>query len=446
MKISKIYLYAAVATGLLAFASCKDDDAKDPGNPVMEQVNIPTEVYFGDNLPFSVKASDSSVPLSTVKAELYIDDELIDTESVRTKVSGETYSGTVEVPYLPYAAGTRGKVRLVLQNINFTITETEVEFEIQYPDFPYLTVKADTGEEYRLERIAKNQYEATDAYPEEIRGLVLAPAYGENGRELSFGYRGENIEQGGTSMISFRNLAGGEYTISFNTYSYEFGPKGVLKFDDKEFSPITGSEYTSDFYFTSEQKIIADGFPGLSEWWIDEDFFILNSDGSLKFNAAEGYYRVNVNLDERIFKVKKIDEFGQLESLQADGSGTIWLMGTGVGKPNYANWEINWIVGNMLPFAPIGNHKYRMTFEAGKTLNATKFTLRIFDQPAWGATFTPARLTLNTDLLIMNVPGKEAHNIYLADGVSLETGATYEMLVDLSAGHDAGVLTLTKIR
>lgn len=443
MKFLNKYAIFCLAFGFM-MAGCKEDDVKDPGNPVMEYQGLPATVYFGDNLPFTVKATDSQVPLSTVKAELYIDDELVDTKSVRTKVSGETYSGTVSVPYLPYATGTKGKLRLVLQNINFTTTETEVEFDIEYPDFPYLTLRSEDGTEYRLDRVAKNQYAATGEFPSDIRGILVAPAYGDNGRELTFGYKGENIEQGGTSNIGFRSLMGGEFTISFNTLSYEFGPKGELKFDDQDFSMVAGAVYQSDFYFTKDQVINPVGFPDFSDWWVDEDYFLVQPDGTLKFNAAESNYRVAVDLDNKYFTVKKIDPYGEFESLQPDGSGTIWLMGTGVGKPDYANYQIGWTPAKMVPFAPIGDKKFRLTFIAGKTLNAAKFTLRIFNQPGWGATFKPERLTLNTDKLVIGVPGKEAHNIYLADGVSLEEGATYEMIVDLSAGNDAGILTFNK--
>lgn len=443
MKLLNKYIYVALSlTAVLT--GCKEDDVKDPGNPVMEYQGLPATVYFGDNLPFTVKASDSQVPLSTVKAELYIDGELVDTESVRTKVSGETYSGTVAVPYIPYASGTKGKLRLVLQNINFTTTETEVEFDVEYPDFPYLILRAEDKTEYRLNRISKNRYEATAEYPSDLRGIIVAPGYGDNGRELTFGFKGENIEQGGTSNIGFRSLVGGAFTISFNTLTYEFAPKGELKFDDQDFSMISGAIYGANLYFTKGQVIDPVGFPDFADWWVDADYFLVRPDGKLQFNAAEGNYRVTVDLDNKYFTVVKIDSYGELESLQADGSGTIWLMGTGVGKPDYTNYQIGWSPAKMVPFAPIGDKKFRLTFIAGKTLNATKFTLRIFDQPGWGATFKPERLKLNTDQLVIGVPGKEAHNIYLADGVTLEDRATYEMIVDLSAGNDAGILTFTK--
>lgn len=438
------YISLAMAT-MMVMTACSDDDTKVPGNPVMEYRGLPATVYFGDNLPFTVTASDDQVPLSTVKAFLYVDGELVDTETVRTKVSGETYTGTVQVPYMPYATGSQGRLRLVLQNINFTITETETEFTIEYPDFPYLTLRAETGDEYTMQRTAAHKYEVTDNFPGDLRGVVISPAYGDNGRQLKWGFKGDAIVEGGTTGISFRSLLPGAFTVSFDTFTYDFDPKGELKFDDVDFIMQEGAVYQNDFYFTAGQTIETVGFPDFAGWWVDEDYFTPLPDGNLTFNAADGYYRVTVDLEKNFFVVKKIDEYGELESLQSDGTGTIWMMGTGVGKPDYTNYQPGWVPDKKIPFAPIGDHKYRLTFIAGKSLHASKFTLRLFDQATgWGPTFTPARLTLDTDLLMMNVPGKEAHNIYLSTGTELEPDAVYVMTVDLSQGNDAGVLTLVK--
>lgn len=443
--MNQIYKYALASLAVFLLAACEKDDVKEPGNPVMQYDGLPATVYFGDELPFSVVATDNQVPLSTVTAELYIEGELVDTEKVRTKTSGERYSGTVSVPYYPYAEGMSGKLRLVLQNINFTTTETEVDFVLEYPDFPYLTLKGEDGAEYTLLRSGKGTYMATDDFPSELNAVIIAPAYGVNGKQVQFGYKGDEIGQGGSGRISFRNLMDGAYSISFNARTYEFSPKGELKMDGQDLTMTSPGVYEGDFYFTAGQRIDNEGFAKLNEWDIDRDYFILEEDGSFTFNAAEGNYKVASNLSEKYFTVKPLDEMGSPAALQGDGTGTIWLMGTGVGKPDYGSHQIGWVVGNMVPFAPIGDKKFRLTFVTGKSLNPEKFTLRIFDQPGWGATFKPERITLDTQLLKIGVPGKEAHNIYLNDGVVLDNNSTYEMIVDLSAGNDAGILTFEKI-
>lgn len=65
-----IYIILAL-TGLLAMNSCNDDDSL-PGNPNLEIRAENADALFGDSLPFTFKASDVDVPLSTLKAQLFL--------------------------------------------------------------------------------------------------------------------------------------------------------------------------------------------------------------------------------------------------------------------------------------------------------------------------------------------------------------------------------------
>ena len=49
---------------------------------------------------------------------------------------------------------------LILQNINFTITEKKLRRGAERPDFPYLTLISG-DQEYRMEKVAANQYSVT---------------------------------------------------------------------------------------------------------------------------------------------------------------------------------------------------------------------------------------------------------------------------------------------
>lgn len=443
--------------GMMAvMPSCKDDDTIVMGDPIMNVEELPEHIYFGDNLPFRVKATDDEVPLSTVKAYLYLDGELTSSVAVRTKVSGEWYEGKVEVPYLPYATGTRGKLKLVLQNINFTTTEQEFDFDIEYPDFPSLVLETQGGDRYVMERVAPYKYEVTDEFAQSMSGTVIAPAYGENGREIRFAYTGSDIVAGGSTRINFRSLMDGTYTVYFNTFTYDFGPIGVLAFGDEEFvQDVEAPEiYRGEFYFDTCQDLEAEGLPDLTDWWVDPDYFDFK-DGKLCFNAYEGYYRVTVDLEKKRLDAIKIDAFGNLESLGADGTGTLWLMGTGVGKPSFTKADgtnmIGWVAANKQAFAPIGDKKFRMTLTAGKTVNPKSISLRVFQQgpSAWGTYYKPAEantaatLTIISDLVEQRKQGAD-YNIYLKNGVTLEDGTTYEMIVDLSEGNGKATLTFKK--
>lgn len=436
--------------------SCKDEDTMAPGNPEIEFDGLPAHVYFGDNMPFRVRCSDDEVPLSTVKGMLYLDGELVATTTVRTKESGQWYEGTIPVPYLPYATGTKGKLKLVLQNINFTTTEQEYDFDLEYPQFPYLTLMLQDGTEYTMNRVSDHRYEVTDNFDQSIAGTIISPAYGENGRELQFAYSGGSVIAGGTTRISFRYLMDGVYTVYFDTFTYDFGPLGILAFGDQEFTQDveTPSLYTGEFYLTASQDLEADGLPALDDWYVDPDYFVMN-DGKLFFNAFDGYYHITVDLAAQRLMAYKVDAAGNVENLGPNATGTLWLMGTGAGKPSFTKPDgsnmIGWVAANKQPFAPIGDKKFRMTFIAGKTMNPKSISLRVFQQgpSAWGTYYKPVdsgaavTVTVDSELVEQRKQGSD-YNIYLKSGVILEEGALYEMIVDLSEGNSKATLTFKK--
>ena len=93
------------------------------------------------------------VPLSTLKAKLF----LWRRTSVRNglsvqKTSGSDYTGKVFIPYYPNVIDGRATLKFVLQNIHFTITEMEQEVVLSRPDFPYVTLVDEMGEEYLMKR------------------------------------------------------------------------------------------------------------------------------------------------------------------------------------------------------------------------------------------------------------------------------------------------------
>lgn len=188
------------------FASCSDDEMA-PGNPVMDVSGNLGQACFGDSLTFTIKASDPEVPLSTIHAELYFGDEMVSEKVIRTKVSGAEYTGRIYVPYYANIPDGQATLRLTLQNIHFTMTEQTYNVSITHPDYPSLIFRADSGEEYTMQRQEKYVYSMTQRFPAEMRGVIVAPAYGEDGNEIVFGYEGSEIKPYADGSIPFSNSA-----------------------------------------------------------------------------------------------------------------------------------------------------------------------------------------------------------------------------------------------
>ena len=103
-----IYIILAMA-GILSMNSCSDDEFL-PGSPSMEIKAENADALFGDSLPFTIKASDVDVPLSTLKAQLFYGEEQVSETVIRTKTSGNDYTGKIFIPY--YANIPNGKATL----------------------------------------------------------------------------------------------------------------------------------------------------------------------------------------------------------------------------------------------------------------------------------------------------------------------------------------------
>jgi len=86
MKNLLKYLPACMLA-IFAFAAC-DDEAEfpgSPGNPEIVSPQVPASAYFADSIPFSATVSDTKVPLSTLKAQLYYGEDKVSETTIRTK-------------------------------------------------------------------------------------------------------------------------------------------------------------------------------------------------------------------------------------------------------------------------------------------------------------------------------------------------------------------------
>ena len=181
-----IYIAIAMA-GLLSMSSCSDDD-NTLGNPNMEIKIEKMDACFGDSLPFTIKATDVDVPLSTLKAQLFYGDEMVSETVIRTKESGSDYTGKIFIPFSANVPNKRATLKYILQNIRFTTSEYEAEISLTRPDFPYLTLEDIDGNQYRMDRQSLYNYSATENFPRKMKSIIRAPKYGENGNELVFGW------------------------------------------------------------------------------------------------------------------------------------------------------------------------------------------------------------------------------------------------------------------
>lgn len=429
--------------GILALAGCKKEEDKIPGNPVIDTQTAINKAYFGDSLTFSVDVSDGQVPLSTLKAQLYYSEEMVSETVIRTRTDGN-YQGKIHIPYLQFVPNGTATLKFVLQNINLTITEEVHELPLERPDYPFLMLVTE-DQEYRMERTDLYQYALTQELPARMAGYIKAPAYGEQGNELTFGWESNAIREGSSAPIPFSNAFSGNYSINFNSFNYEADPFIVAyAMNETVMERINDELYEVDLQLNQGQEVTIDGFDDLDDWWIDPDFLVRDGD-RLLFQPISGNYRIMADFDQQYFVFEAL-RGNDLATLQPDGSGAIWIIGEGIGKPSVQENEVGWTTEKALCLAPMGNKTYQITVVPGTTIRADNINFKFFHQKNWGGEFTNAGLSGGGESIFIGngENGRDPGNLGIEEGQTLEAGATYVLTLDLSAGNDQAVLSVTK--
>ena len=202
--------------------------------------------------------------------------------------------------------------------------------------------------------------------------------------------------------------------------------------------------YKSDQAFTQGQMITVTGIDNLNEWWIDPDFFEKQSDGALKFLPINGDYRVTANAVLKYFSVMALKD-GKPAKLQDDGTGAIWAIGKGIGKPSVTSSEVGWEPSKALCLAQVAPKKYQLTLKAGETLKTSGdpevISFKFFHQNDWGGEFG----NYANSILVEQLKLADSGNLEMQDNKAFEEGAVYRFTIDVTNGNANADLKVEKI-
>ena len=215
----------------------------------------------------------------------------------------------------------------------------------------------------------------------------------------------------------------------------------VVRLDGEQMLPDGFRRYSWDGSLTQGQTLRIELEQSDITLQPDEDFFATETDGSLRFLPIDGRYRIRADLDLRFLSVEALDADGQPATLQTDGSGAIWLIGSqGVGKPTFETAGRAWDAeeGPLCLAQPrAGTHQ--ITLRVGRELSPSDVNFKFFLQRGWGSEFTSAgshRIYLSSTLFALGT-GSNGHddgNIYLRSGQTLHEGDAYRFTVSCIAG------------
>jgi hypothetical protein len=441
----KKYIYLLMT--LIILNSCSKDEVQTLGNPVFELRSELSSAMFGDSLQFTVSVNDE-VPLSTFKAKLYFGEDLVSETLIRTKNTGD-YTGKIYVPFYQNVSDNTATLEFILQNTNLTVTKKTYDVELTRPEYPYLILVTRSGM-YPMEKTGNYQYAATEMFPNtDLPSYIKTPVISEWGNEITFGWGEDGITQGSTAEIPFVSSVGGKFSVTFNTLTYEASPFFEILVNDNKMNMVDKQNFRIDLDLTQGEDIIVEGLDNISEWWIDADFFTKITDNKFTFVPVTGKYRIIANTALKYFKVEAMIG-NEPATLQPDGTGAIWIIGDGIGKPSIISNHVGWTTEKAICMAPTGNKKYQVSLLAGGNINDTTINFKFFHQNNWGGEYDHTKLTTASDIVFvgngttLDYKGQNRDSGNLGLLQALEVGATYVLVIDVSDGIDNAKLTVTK--
>ena len=450
MKILKY-----IALPLLAIATmvgCKDDPelrVTDQG-PQMNVVAVDAEAYFGSNIHFEVSMNDVR-PLSTLKAQLFFDEEMVAETVIRTKTNG-TYEGTVLVPFAAEIPDGTAKLALVGQNIEFGLTTIEKEVAVYRPQ-PDKIYFVSGDQEYEMARQSGYLYSVTAEFPQKPKGYFRTDELDVDGTIATFGWKSGSIAWDSTADIPLSNAVAGEYPITFDMFSFEATPFLKLMFAGSELGLRDGSDsqYVAAVALKQGETYTLEGLD-ISAWTIDPDWFTSNGDGSMVCNVIDGYYLVQFDTAAEYVSAMTCDAAGVPAMFDtATGKGALYLVGEGLGKPNLAGAP-GWVPEKGLCLAPVAADRHQITAIAGLSMKADGINFKFFGQNnGWGPVELKGDMLSCTSDLILVGTGAEADggngvdsgNVQLQEGKTFEPGGVYRFTLTWNGG--TGTFEVEKI-
>ena len=197
-----------------------------------------------------------------------------------------------------------------------------------------------------------------------------------------------------------------------------------------------GDIYQIDLDFVQGEFVKVINISNINEWLIDLTFFNKISDGMFTFLPMDGRYSFRAYPKEKLFSVNPIND-----NMQSDGTGGLWIKGTGVDRKqplDSANDGVGWATADRIPMARMSEKINRMIFVGEVSMRSNAMIYFHYQD----GDYAPSLINITNatpDLLWF----WEGDTSFIFAG-TLEKGAIYELIVDTTAGLDNPVVSLTK--
>lgn len=191
-------------------------------------------------------------------------------------------------------------------------------------------------------------------------------------------------------------------------------------------------------------------FDGYEDYYVSPSFFSKSADGNYQFKAVSGSYLVEAKDNGyKYLQVRSCNADGSLATLQADGTGAIYMIGLGIGLPSVTENENNWTPENGISMAQTSPKHYELTGVIGKEFSQN-IEFQFYGQSQWwpklcGSEGQAYHVTSKSDLIGIglgkNVDGHDDGTLYYKTGANVQAGDSLTISLDCSNGVANIVLT-----
>jgi len=370
----------SIIFGLLIFfvASCQEEELRvhfPTSMPVFDNAVVAENaITYGDSITLSVGVSDPLTPLSTLEIKVVVGDEIIATESVRTKGNSATYTQKYAVPFVAHMPqGAKVEVHLSSINVEGTAKDTIIENTIaSRPAIPTIyLVTATKTVELKLTDAAKHIYTAEGLSLENQISFRLATKVNwlkkidwANPDNLIFGWinggvnlidvtinnnivstTGDVIQLADPTLMGFKKITLDLYNFTIKGEGDKLMPAtamnintfGTVELSSTDHLNVTTKESwkSNKMYLGKGTEMTISNLADVSNS-MDPTFFEVTGTNTVKFLGETGVYTV--------YYLPRLN-YVFVEQTDAVYPNALWLVGVGMGPartPGVKTSSWNW--------------------------------------------------------------------------------------------------------
>jgi hypothetical protein len=364
-KITKIFLFALASAYMV---SCQKDEhlvTYPESFPVFDQAEVAeSTITYGDSITVSVGISDKGTPLSTLEVQVVLNNELLTTESIRTKGNSAEVTRRYGVPFVANRPDN-ASVKVYLSSINVdgyttdTILKTTTAMR---PEIKELWIVPTVGKTYKLSLAdtANLVYFGNGLTYGPTVTYRLATKLDKFSKVdwsgLVFGKVGDGIgvidQRGDPITDSDPTLVGiSEITFDALKFTSHVGGKllePVTTLDvNTELTPVVmaGKDFLEgNIYFGEGVEVTFTGLADLHKS-LPPDYFEITGANTATFQGKDAIYKAYYYKDGEYLYVEP-----QPDVIFPDA---LWICGTGFGRPS-APYEVtsSWNWNSPFDYAP----------------------------------------------------------------------------------------------